>query len=277
MPAVELANDPAVLVAFRERGGGTRRGLREAVNAVGALIQREAATRYGGTRFGFLWAFIEPALFFAVFLGLRTLIRDSVPFGESALVFLMSGLITVRASLAIARRPIGVLRGSAALLTFPMVQPIDLVIARIVVEILTMGTVMLVFYALVVGTSDAVRINDFAQFIYAVGALFVLGAGVGAFGAVMCVLVPAYKVFFPLLSFPLLILSGVFYVPALLPPFAIEILSWNPVLHCVEWFREAIYLDYLSVLDRSYPLVFGATALWLGLVMVYVFKARLLR
>jgi capsular polysaccharide transport system permease protein len=44
-------------------------------------------------------------------------------------------------------------------------------------------------------------------------------------------------------------------VPSYLPPQIAEWLSWNPVLHGVEWMRSAYYRDYGStVLDRGYML-----------------------
>ena len=252
------------------------RALREAVHVVTSLTLREAAVRFGERRLGYLWAFIEPMLFFAVFLSLRAFIRDRVPFGESAVLFLLSGFVTLRVALTIARRMMGAITGNAALLTFPPVQPFDLVLARFVVEGLTMGTVMLTFYFLVALVSEFPVFYDPVQFVLATLATLALGGGVGFLSAVLVILLPIYKTAFQLLSFPLLLCSAVFYVPALLPPHAQAILVWNPVLHCVEWFRSAIYLDYVTTLDRSYPLVFAAVAGGLGLVLARVFQTRLL-
>lgn len=66
------------------------------LRVIKAMILREAITRYGSSRLGYALAFIEPTLLFTVFILLRTIIKNKIPFGESAVLFLISGFITVR-------------------------------------------------------------------------------------------------------------------------------------------------------------------------------------
>ena len=271
-----LAIDPRVLARLRAQRGGMGRALGETCHVIGAMVMRDALSRYGGSRLGYLWAFIEPLMLLGLFLAIRTFINDRVPFGESVLVFMASGFLTLRVALSIASKTMASLSSqNTALLTFPTVLPLDLVLSRVVIEMVTMATVMAIFYALVVNVSDVAVINDPVDFTAAVGALFLLAGGVGCFNAVMAALWAGWGRIFSVLSLPLLLASGIFYLPASMAPEVLEVLSWNPLLHCVEWFREAIYLDYISVLDRSYPLVFGAVALGAGVVMARLFRSRL--
>ena len=267
--------DPATVRAIRaKRGFGT--AVRETVRVVSAMVAREANVRYGDSRLGYLWAFVEPALFFVIFLSIRTLIADRVPFGESAVVFLLAGIIAFRAFRSIQTRMMTAITGAKALMTFPVVTPFDAVIARGAIETLTMSTVIVVFYTLVLSTTETVEFHDPVDFTGAMLALTILAFGTGCFSAVMVVLVPTFRIVVALSGLPLLILSGIFYVPASLPPEYLAILEWNPVLHCVEWFRDAVYLDYTVTLDRSYPIQFGLIAFGLGLIMSQVFRVRVM-
>ena len=274
--STELSVDPAILSRLRNRKGRWWVGLAESVHVIGALVMRESATRYGGSRLGYLWAFIEPLVLIGIFLSLRVYIQERVAFGESALVFVASGFITVRVAISVARQTMGAIRQNQSLMTFPNIVPMDTVLASLVVEMLTMGTVIGVFYILVVNVSEVATIHDPVAFTAAVAVTFLVAGGLGVFGAAVMVVWSNFARVFGFLSLPLLIASGVFYLPASLSPSALAILEWNPVLHCVEWFREGIYLDYVSVLDRSYPVTFGLVLLLAGIVLVRLLGTRVL-
>lgn len=56
----------------------------------------------------------------------------------------------------------------------------------------------------------------------------------------------------------------------------LAILWWNPFLHCVEWFRTSIYIDYTSLLDKGYLLGMATGLLALGLTIERVFRSRII-
>ncbi|MEL7465971.1 MAG: ABC transporter permease [Pseudomonadota bacterium] len=247
-----------------------------AVRVVNAMVLREAITRFGTMRIGYLMAFIEPSLYFIGFIILRSFILDRVPFGESALLFLISGFITVRAFIAISRKMMYAIAANQALMTFPSVTPLAAVFARGAVETFTMCTIIFLFYAFIVWGADTARIEDPVEMTWAAMALFGLAFGIGCFNAVIGMLVQTYRIVYAMITLPLLITSGVFFVPTQLPPEYQEIIAWNPVLHCVEWFRVAIYMDYEPLLSKSYVVGFAVVSLGLGVIACQVFRVRLL-
>ncbi|MEL7388147.1 MAG: ABC transporter permease [Pseudomonadota bacterium] len=250
--------------------------LAQTLRVTKAMIQREAITRYGSSRLGYLLAFVEPTLYFLAFIFLRSFIRDTVPFGESAVLFLISGFITVRVFVMVSRRIMFSITANRALMVFPSVTPLSAMTARAAIEIFTMSTIIFVFYAFITIGIESTRINDFVEITFAALALFGLSIGVGFLNAIIVSLFPSYRMIYSILSLPLLIASGVFYVPALLPVQLVEIIVWNPVLHCVEWFRAAIYLDYVATLDKSYPIQFGLVCGGIGIIFSRVFGVRIL-
>lgn len=246
------------------------------LRVIKAMILREAITRYGSSRLGYALAFIEPTLLFTVFILLRTIIKNKIPFGESAVLFLISGFITVRIFVTVSRRIMMSISSNQSLMTFPSVTPLAAMFARAAIEVFTMSTVLTVFYIFVILGSEITGINDLIEMTWAALALFGLSVGVGFLNAVIITMIPSYRMVYSIISLPLLITSGVFYVPALLPIEIREVIEWNPVLHCVEWFRAAIYMDYMATLDRSYPITFGMVCGGTGIILSRVFRIRLL-
>ena len=276
MAEISLQPVTAELVEKLRRRQGFGPALLQSLRVIKAMILREAITRFGSSRLGYLLAFIEPTLYFVGFIILRTLILDRVPFGESGIMFLISGFITVRIFISVSRNVMFAIVANQTLMTFPSVTPLSAVFARAAVEIFTMSTILVVFYSFITWDDASTRVHDPVGMTWAALALFGLSAGVGCLNAVLVTLMPSYKLIYTLISLPVLIMSGVFYVPALLPIEAQQIIIWNPVLHCVEWFRAAIYMDYIATLDRSYPTYFGLICGGLGIILSQIFRVRLL-
>ena len=164
-----------------------------------------------------------------------------------------------------------------ALLTYPLVKPVDAIIARILLEILTMLVVLTVFFTLLSVFSNYKIIHTPHIFLQAVFATILLSAGVGVFNAVFSMIVPAWERLWGLIKLPLLILSGIFYIPKSMPPIVQDIIYWNPLLHCVEWLRHGAYLDYDPMLNRSFVIWFSLSFLTAGLFLERIYRHTLVR
>jgi len=276
VPEISLDPVSAELVERLRKQQRFAPALWKTIRVIKAMVLREAITRFGSSSLGYALAFIEPTLYFVGFIVLRTFILDRVPFGESGIMFLISGFITVRIFISVSRSVMYSIISNQTLMTFPAVSPLSAIFARTTIEVFTMSTILVVFYAFVYFDDSTTKVHDLAEMTWAALALFGLSAGVGCLNAVIVTLVPSYKMVYTLISLPILVTSGVFYVPALLPILAQEVIVWNPVLHCVEWFRTAIYLDYISILDRSYPIYWGLICGGLGIILTQVFRVKLL-
>lgn len=241
-----------------------------------SLILCETKTRFGKHRLGYVWALLEPAIFILGFIALRAYLSQSIPFGESLLLFMVPGLLVVRIFQGITGRMLPAISSNKALLSYPPVKPFDVLAARFVLELLTKYVLLVIFFVLMDWTADTEVILHYTRFASAVAALTVLACGVGAFNAVISVLWPTWSIIWGFTSFPLIILSGIFFVPKSLPPDAQYILSFNPVMHCVEWLRTATYLTYDPVLERTYPIAFGLIALVIALSLERIYRYRLL-
>jgi capsular polysaccharide transport system permease protein len=94
---------------------------------------------------------------------------------------------------------------------------------------------------------------DVLKLIAAVVALFAIGFGLGTVIAISSQFFPAIRNFLRLPLRMLYFLSGIFYLPDMLPPVARDFLWWNPILHAISLFREGYYEVYDSIiLDVNY-------------------------
>jgi capsular polysaccharide transport system permease protein len=189
---------------------------------------------------------------------------------------MVSGLLVVRAFTSMAGQLLNAISANKALLTYPPVKPIDLVLGRAALEIGITLFVWAVFFALAnVYIENKVLYHPeraFAAFFLSMW----LGFCVGYFNAVVSNLFLMWTKVWGILRLPLLLCSGVFYVPILMPPGIQDILAWNPVLHCVEMLRTAIYLTYEPLLSVNYVFWLGAILLLMATALERTYRHVLL-
>lgn len=236
-------------------------------NVIVAIILRETKTRFGKNKLGYLWAIIEPCSYILIFLMIRSVVHMNIPFGENLFLFILSGLLVFRMFKSVTSRALNAISANQALLTYPQVKPIDAILARICLEVATMLVVFFIFFLLLNILSNTSVIQYPDRFAVAILATVFLSFGVGIFNAVLATLLPSWERLWGLFSLPMLILSGIFYIPKSLPPSAQAILQWNPVLNCVEWMRFSIYLDYDPLLNRNYVIWFSLICILFGLLL----------
>uniref|UniRef100_UPI00345E3A1A ABC transporter permease n=1 Tax=uncultured Bilophila sp. TaxID=529385 RepID=UPI00345E3A1A len=100
---------------------------------IAALILREVHTLYGNTRLGYLWAIIQTAFNIAVFWLFREFLGAHAPHGMGIAVFLLCGFIPWYMFSSTIARCMSAVNANQALLTFPQVTELDLMIARVIV------------------------------------------------------------------------------------------------------------------------------------------------
>ncbi|MYZ47051.1 ABC transporter permease [Propylenella binzhouense] len=228
--------------------------LRLFLRVVAALILRETRTRYGRQRLGYAWALLEPGAYVTLFVVIHSYISHVPPFGQSSALFYTTGVLSFRMIAAISGQVQSAIKANQQLLNYPIVRPLDLVVARALSEFsIRLVVALLAWMALAI--YEGIRIVHHPDTVVIVLlAMLFLAVAVGYFNSVLSVFFPLWDQIWGILSFPIFITSGMFYVPSQLPPAILNIVKWSPYLHCVEWFRTGIYLDYTPVLDRSYVL-----------------------
>lgn len=242
-----------------------RQGLSNQARVIHAIILRETRTRFGKQQLGFLWAFLEPVMFIGTFFAVFWIAERPLPLGMDIISFISTGLLPFLAFRNIAGKTLNATSGNQALLQYPRVKHMDLVLARFLLEFSTFATVFVVLLA----TSQLVHhelrpIDDVMLVVQGFVGAACLGFGFGAFMHGLAIFAPAIEKVQSTLMRPLLWVSGVFFTANGLGERARDILLWNPVMHAVEMIRSGFFPSYDSQFVNPSYLFFWALILCAG-------------
>jgi capsular polysaccharide transport system permease protein len=164
-----------------------------------------------------------------------------------------------------------------ALLYFPIVKPLDIVLARGIMETITGFWVTFIFAIILYIAGTDIMPLHYEDALQAIMATIWLGFAWGFMGAILFKLVRAWMAPHILVLILMYVTSGVFFVPTSLSESVQNILWFNPLLHCVEWLRSAYYDDYgYGMLSRSYLIGFSTVLVVFGLVVERLVRGRML-
>jgi len=226
-----------------------------------ALMLREARTRYGRQRVGYLWALIEPILHIAIFYAIFQYTLRIVPLGNSLAMFLATGLATYIGFSHVMNRTQGGFASNEALLAYPVVSVMDVFLGRALLELATWITVTVIILGALIASGLDPLPQSVLMMVSAILLLFGLGFGVGVLIGIAAQFVPSVdnltSIAFRILYFT----SGVFFLPDALPPSVRDVLAWNPVLQGITLFRMGYYGNYDShMLDLNYLVIWSAVS-----------------
>ncbi|AKF09654.1 ABC transporter permease [Sandaracinus amylolyticus] len=218
------------------------RGARVQLRVIGALATRETRTRFGGHALGYLWALAEPLFWVLTFYGAFVLLNRRTPENLDVVGFLTTGIVTYELVIKTQERASQAISANRALLFYPQVQTLDLVFARVALELAT----YVVVFAVILGGNAIVRGElELASPLYVALGLVLATALGGSLGLLLCglqLVFPTIERMKGPLMRPLFWTSGLFFTAHMLPLRVRELLLWNPIFHCVEivrggWFR----------------------------------------
>ena len=222
------------------------RGLALQAEVVHALVLRETRTRFGAHQLGYVWALAEPILSILTFFVLFRVLKRGAPEGMDLFSFVATGLVPYTLFSSSANRVAEAINGNQALLYYPQVRPLDLVIARSVLEAATHGAVFLVLLGVHALWIQELEIDNILLTLLG----FILAGALGtSLGVVFCFLGQlsnaVERARGPMMR-PLFWISGIFFTAASLPDQVRDVMLWNPVLHITELVRDGWFVSYSS-------------------------------
>lgn len=242
---------------------------------IAALILREVHTLYGNTRLGYLWAIIQTAFGIGVFWAFREVMGAHAPHGMGMAVFLLCGFIPWYIFSDTISRCMKAVSANQALLTFPQVTELDLMLARTVVvwgtQVLSAGVILSA--AAVCGQPVELRVP--ASLASTLFFAPLLGLGMGLIFASLARLWPTLERLVPILTRFLFFASGVFFQVSELPARFSGPLLLNPVAQLIEWQRYGFSASSASPLySVGYVAAWCLISLCLGLLLERYARGR---
>jgi len=244
---------------------------------VTALILREMSTRYGRSPGGYLWAIIEPLGAILILTIAFSLVLRSPPIGNSFILFFATGFVPFGAFQTISNLISRSLRFSGALLSYPVVTWVDAIVARMLLNSLTQILVSYIILGAILSLqADPVTLNP-APILEAMALALFLGLAVGTLNCALMGLVRVWDQVWSIVTRPLFLASGVFFLYDTMPKVAQDILWYNPVLHVTGLMRQGFYPSYDADFV-SIPYVVGVSLvmLFFGVVLLGRYHRQIL-
>jgi len=235
---------------------------------ISALTLRETRSRYGNRKLGFFWAFFEPLAHVAVFVAIFSSMSRSSPIGDNIGLFILTGIIPFQLFSNIVMNIMNGLTVNRALLGYPQVMPLDIIISRVVIEFVSIALVFIVCLIFASSYGITIKIDNFIQMMEAVALVVLIATGVGMINLSITLSIPSYANIYSALSRPLYFMSGIFFTMDFLSPDVLDFLSYNPLLNIVEWFRSGFYTSFDSSLyDKEYTVTVSLIIFFIGLLI----------
>ena len=244
-----------------------------------ALMLHDIRSRFGGNALGFfLMGVVWPLSHILILLGINAGLGRAAPYGDSAALWYASGIVPFMAFQYMSRFiSLGVIINKA-LLSFPVVKVTDIVFAKAIIEALNAGFVILILFAIFWALRIDFMPRDIVQASLGMLSMMLLGIGFGIVNAVIASMFPFWVTGYALLIMLFWITSGIIFVPDALPAAIQAALSYLPWLQGTEWVRSAYYEGFGSnILDKTYLVVFGVVALFIGLALERLMRGKILR
>ncbi len=247
-------------------------------SVVFALLFREIKTRFGEYKLGYLWAIINPVLHISTFILLwsltgRTAFRDiSLP------LFLTVSIVPWFCFSDIVSRGMKAVESNKSLFNYHNVKPVDTVISRIILEVLTHLSVfcLIILTLTIIGYNTAIQ--NLLLFIIAWILLLLFSSGVSL---IVGYFANTFKSFEKIVQFVLRLLyfsSAIFYPIDVMPQKARNILLFNPVLQIIELFRASYFESFnLKYVDFIYLIIWSLSLIFIGLMLFYNNRYELIR
>ncbi len=236
---------------------------------VTAFVMREIATRYGKSPGGYVWAILEPVAFILMMTSLMGAFGRLPAMGDSFTLFYATGYVAFSMYKSMEGYLASSISANKSLMSYPKVAPFDAVVARLILQGMTSVVVAaVILYGSLWTTQRPVEIH-WLYIIEAVMFAWIIALGIALANTVLFFKFPLYQKVFDIISRPLLLLSGIFYVPSQMPhPFADYLLA-NPLAQVVILFRQGFYtmhgdngLDMFFLSEVSFTLLFVGLALF---------------
>lgn len=236
-----------------------------------ALMLREMSTRYGRSPGGYAWTILEPVggvamLILILVVGLR--IRNP-SLGINFPIFYATGVLSLLFYQRISGAVAGAITFSRSLLAYPGVSFIDTLLARFLVQAITGLVVMYLVFGGILLLFETRTLLDLPRILLAVAMSGAVGLGIGCLNAYLFPTFPLWESFWSILTFPLFLVSGIFFIYEDLPPVGQQVLWYNPLIHITGQMRAGFYPTYdPTYISAAYVFAVGLVPMALGLMLL---------
>ena len=243
--------------------------LRINIRVVGALIMRDASSRFGHENIGIFWVMGEPLILTSGVIAIWSMMGSTHGHGVGLVPFLLTGYSMLTLWRHIVQRATHAMRQSAGLLFHRNVRVLDVLVARAIIEVVGVLTAFFIAYVPLALTGWLEPINDPLLLIGAWGLLSLFSFGIGMMIAALTEVSEAAERFIPAIMYLTIPLTGALFMLSWLPEAAQRVLLWSPLIDLMEMFRAGMFSpDVQTRWSGSYIAVSCLVVNVIGLALV---------
>jgi len=252
-----------------EKKGSFWRGAKVQARCVEALMVRDLMMRYGRGNVGFIWVLLEPMILAVGVMVIWSLAKAEKEHGVKVISLVLTGYLPLTLWRHMSNAGIFAIRRNVGLLFHRHLTVWDGLFARMLLEFAgaTGALVIIGTVTYTMGLLDPITDMSLVLLGWLLMAFFSLGTAL-----IICGLTEYSEVwerFVQPYQYLMLPLSGVFFMVDWLPPYARELILYNPSVHCYEVFRAGFYGDTVKTYyDPAYVIICSVFMLAGGLWML---------
>jgi len=254
--------DPAAAKGFWARA------LQEQGRVLGALLMREMVMRYGRENIGFLWLVVEPLILTTGVMILWSYMRHA-EHNVALAAFCITGYMPLTLWRHISSQTVSCLRQNLPLLYHRQIRPLDLLVARSLLEFSGTTLALVAVYAALRLSGLLDPYDDLAKALLGWLCMAWLAFATGLILAALSEQFDFVEKLVSPFQYLLLPISGVFFMVAWLPSPVQKLALYVPMVHCYEIFRAGMIGPSVEThYNVGYVLIWCLFGTLLGLLMV---------
>ena len=239
------------------------------LRVIAALILREMGAAYGRQPGGYVWAILSPLGAIGIMAIAFSFLVRSPALGTSFILFYATGYLPFNIYSDLASKVAMSLRYSRALLAYPGVGWLHAVLARFILNGLTLVTVFCLVIIGILLIVETRTVLDIRPILTGLAIMALTGLGVGLINCLLMGLYAVWERIWAIIARPLFLISGIFFLYDDMPRFAQNILWWNPLIHGTGLVRTGFYPTYhASYVSTAYAFGLPLTLITLGLLFM---------
>jgi len=240
-----------------------------APRSVMALVLREMSSTYGNSPGGYVWAVLQPIGMIVVLSFGFSLLFRTPSLGTSFILFYATGYLPYDMYTQLSQKVGTSIKYSRSMLTYPRVVWLDAILARFVLNFLTLLTVFCIVITGVLLIVNTPTIISLTPVLLGISIAALVGLGVGVMNCLLVGLFPVWGIIWKIATRPMFIASGVLFIYEDMGGLVQTILWWNPILHVTGLVRSGFYASYeASYVSLTYCFGLALTLICFGLLFL---------
>ena len=226
---------------------------------------------------GYVWAILEPlGAIIMLGFGFSLLLRNP-SLGNSFLLFYATGFLPFSLYQNLSNTVGRSINFSKPLLKYPTVTWVDAVLARFLLNSLTGILVAYIVLTGILYLNDTRTVIEYAPLLRSMFLTILLGFGIGVLNCALFGLIAIWDTVWAIVTRPLFLASGIFFIYEDMPPVVQDVLWYNPLLHLTGLMRQGFYPMYApQYISVTYVACFSLIALFFGLLLLSRYHREIL-